>query len=91
MTKKRVDKWFRAEAKIEAQHDGRDHRNGPHWYSLGYCDGQDRETLMWIVEAGRQVCGMAPATARKVLLEAIKCLDKREPKRGVGDDYEIGG
>lgn len=80
-----VNVWFRDQAESEALMKGHNSitvtesgvATGPSWFSVGYCDGQDRKTLLLIIEAARNLCGVRRKSARKLLELALKQIDPK--------------
>ena len=67
-----VDKWMQSEAKMMGTNDG---IGGPDTYCIGCADYRDREALMLIIEAARELCGMNKPKCRRLLLEALSLIN----------------
>jgi hypothetical protein len=50
-------------------------------FSIGCPSFEDRPALVYVIEAARNICGMGPATARKLLELALQELDGKEDFR----------
>jgi hypothetical protein len=50
-------------------------------FHIGRPDFEDRPALMYVIEAARNICGMAPGTARKLLELALQELNGKEDLR----------
>ena len=66
-----VDKWMENESKLMGTNDG---IGGPDRYYIGCADYPDRETLMLLVEAARELCGMRKDRTVRLLREALALI-----------------
>lgn len=47
-------------------------------FGIGCPSFEDRPAMVYVIEAARNICGMAPGTARKLLEMALRELDGKE-------------
>ena len=74
-----TEKWFQVESQIEKT------SGDPDRFWVGCADYSDRETLMFIIEAARKLCGMRPDESVNLLEKAASNLHMKQLSKQMND------